>query len=174
LEVAEQDDSRHVGGVLEVVHVGLVEDEILAVPPRIPVAVDRNAAGVGVRRDEAEVIAKRARERIAVLADVATWRHRGEHRAVHRRNREHELAALRTELGRRRQWLAVPLQIETLPAPAEERVEAEVVVALGGADVAALVERDRFVADRWPVVAKTPELREIADVEDRLRRYAGE
>ncbi len=48
----------------------------------------------------------------------------------------HQLDRLRTELPRRRQRIAVPLQVEALPALAEKGVEAEVVVAVRRADVA--------------------------------------
>src|SRR5579871_3264136 len=61
LDVAEQDDAVVAGGVLGIVQIGLVEQQILAVMPGVVVAVDDDAALAGrFRRDEAEMIAQRA------------------------------------------------------------------------------------------------------------------
>ena len=153
LDVAEEDYAGLVGEVLEAVDVGLVEDEVLAVAPRILVAVDEDATFVAVRRDESQVVADRARERIAVLADFAARPDEREHRPVDGRDRLDERDRLRAERARRRQRRAVPLQVEPLPSLAEEAVEPEVVVLVGGADVAGVVEPHRLVANRPPVGA---------------------
>src|SRR5215211_4387437 len=67
LDIAEQ-DARLVGGVLGVVDIGLVEQRILAVAPRIGNAVDHDAAPAGVsRRHQAEVVAQRSGDGVAML-----------------------------------------------------------------------------------------------------------
>src|SRR5947209_831480 len=66
LDVAEQDDAVDVGRILGAVDEGLVEHESLAVAPDAFDAIDEDAALVRVRRNDAEVIAQRAREGIAM------------------------------------------------------------------------------------------------------------
>ncbi len=58
LDVAEQDHARLVRAVLGPMHVGLVEQHVLAVAPRVRLAVDEDAAVIGVRCREPEVVAQ--------------------------------------------------------------------------------------------------------------------
>ena len=92
-------------------------------------------------------------------AEVPARRQQREHRAVDVGDALHERDGLRAQRLRGRQRLVVPLDVEALPAAAEERVEAEVGVSGRGADVALVEELQRLVADRLPVVvsARIPE-----------------
>src|SRR6476660_2679940 len=82
LDVAEQDDPRDVAAVLGDVNECFVEHHRLAVAPRVRLAVEDDPAQVRVRRDEAEVITQRARERVAVRAELRTGWQQREHRRV--------------------------------------------------------------------------------------------
>ncbi len=174
LDVAEQDDPRHVGLVLGGVNEGLVEEHVLAVAPGVRLAVDEDAAVVGIRRDQPEVIAQRAGERIAVAVELAAGRQQREHRRVDRRQRLDQRHRFRAQRPRRRQRRAVPLEVEALPAFLEEGIEAEVVVAGGGANLSLAHQRERLVAHHLPVVAKRRELRQHRHVDERLRRHRRE
>src|SRR4051794_29711002 len=84
-------------------------------------------------------------------AEPATGRQQGKHRSVHGRDAGKQLSRAWAQRGARGQEVAVPLQIEPLPAGAEERVEADVVVTRGGADVTLVEQLQGFVADHLPL-----------------------
>jgi hypothetical protein len=124
--------------------------------------------------DEAEVIAQRAGERVAMRAEPAAGRQQGEHRSVHRRNAGEQLSRSRAERRTRGQEVAVPLQIEALPAGAEEGVEADVVVTRGRADVTLVEQLQRLVADHLPLRADLLQLGEVRHVSVRSRTHRRE
>ncbi len=84
LDVAEQDHARDIGVVARPVDVGLVEHHRHAVAPHQPLAVDVDEARLRVRRDQAEVIAQRAGERIAMGIQLRAGLEQREHRRLHR------------------------------------------------------------------------------------------
>ncbi len=151
LDVAEQDDALLVGGVGGVVDEGLVEQDGFAVLPEVALAVDLDVAVGRVRRDQAQVVAHRARVRVAVAHQRALGRQRREHRALDRRDAVEQRHRARARGVGRGQLGAVPLQVEALPARTEERVEAHVGVAVGHADAPRFVEAQRLGADLFPV-----------------------
>src|SRR4029453_5802053 len=135
-DVAEQDDAVDVRRILRAVDEGLVEHERLAVAPDTLDAVNEDVALLRIGRDQAEVIAQRAREGIAVRAELAARRQHREHRAVYSRDRIEQLDGLRAKRTRRWKEGLVPLEIKALPATLEERIEAPIVVLGCGADKA--------------------------------------
>lgn len=171
LDVAEQNDAVLVGRVLGAVDEGLVEHEGLAVAPDAGHAVDQDAALVRVRGDQAEVIAQRAGEGVAVGAELAAGRQHREHRAVDVRDGVQKLHRPRAKRARRGQEVVVPFQIEALPAALEERVEAPVVVLGGGADEAFVEQANRLLADLLPIVGELLELRKLLDRDHRRVRH---
>src|SRR3546814_682388 len=66
--------------------------------------------------------------------------------------------------------VVVPLQIEPLPAPTEKRIESNVVVAGGSANAAAVGQRQRLIADGFPVVAQAVQRWESIAWQKRLDR----
>ena len=126
--------------VLGVVDEGFVEDHALAVAPAVGLAVDLDVAAVVIGRDQPEVVAQRAGVGVAVRVSSAAGRQRGEHRGADVRDLAQQLRRARTQALGRRVGVAVPLQVEALPARVEERVEAGVVVAGGHADAPGLVQ----------------------------------
>src|SRR6478609_10930930 len=81
-DIAEQDDAVDFGRILRAVNESLVEHEGLAVTPDALLAVDQDPAFVRIRRDEAQMIAQRARKGTAMRTELAAGRQHGEHRAV--------------------------------------------------------------------------------------------
>src|SRR6185437_1413463 len=104
--------------------------------PGVLLAVDEDAAVARVRRDQAEVVAQGARERIAMRIESAVRRQRGEHRRLDAGDGFQQRHGLRAQRLGRGQRLAVPLEVEAFPALLEEAVETGVAAVLRGADMA--------------------------------------
>ena len=166
LDVAEEDDARLVRVVARPVDVGLVEEQILAVAPHVRLAVDVDEAVLGVRRDEPEVVADRAAEGVPVLDQLAVGREQREHGAVDRGDALEERHRPGARLAGGGEEVAVPLEVEALPAALEERVERQVVVGIGLLDAALFQEGGGLVANHLPVLAEGTELREVLPVQD--------
>src|SRR6185503_8124928 len=132
------------------------------------------AAVVRVRRHEPEVVAQRARERVAVPPELRPRREHGEHRRLDRRYLLEQRHRLRAELACRGMVLAVPLKVEALPPGLEEGVECEVVVLVRALDAVLVVQALRLFADHPPVVAERCEVAELRDVEVGPVRYGRE
>src|SRR6266851_7705364 len=109
LDVTEQDHARLVGLVLGPVYERLVEDDGFTVAPVVRLAIDENAAVFRVRRRKPEVIAQRSRERVAMLAQIASRRQQREHRRVDRGDRLYQRRRLGAQSHGRRQRIVVPL-----------------------------------------------------------------
>jgi hypothetical protein len=95
-----RNDAIVFGRVLGAMDERLVEHDRLAVAPAVAAAVDLDVAAIVARRHEPEVVAQRARVRIAVLAKVRAGRELGEHRRLHGRNRAEDPGRRGTELAR--------------------------------------------------------------------------
>ena len=161
------------GLVLDPMHVGLVEHHIVAIAPGVFLAVDENTAGVGVGRRQAQVVAQRTGERVAVRVQVTAAGQQREHGALDVGNAVDQLHGAGAQRVGRWQGFVVPLEVETLPAFLEERTEAGVVVLLGGADIALVEQVHGFVADDLPVVLEHIQLGEFAAVQIGFGRHAG-
>ncbi|OIQ69203.1 hypothetical protein GALL_492000 [mine drainage metagenome] len=175
LDVAEQNDAVVGSGVLGVMQIGLVEQNILALTPGVSLAVDEDPAlARRLRHQQPEVVAQRAGIGIAVLHEAATGRQACEHRTLDVRNRIHKLNRLRTIGDRRRQRRFVPFQVKPLPPRAKERVETPVVVFVRGLDLALREQRQRFLADHLPIVAQHAEFGKRSLRQDRPVRHRRE
>ncbi|MNI68462.1 hypothetical protein D3C73_1241600 [compost metagenome] len=64
--------------------------------------------------------------------------------------------------------VAVPFEVEALPAGLEERVEAHVVVLVGTFDLAGAQQILAFGADFLPMVLQRAQVRELGGIEERL------
>ena len=106
--------------------------------------------------------------------ELSTRRQEREHRTVHRRQRFEQRDRLRTQRLRRRQRMAIPRQIEALPAFLEEGVEAHIVVAGRRANLAFAHESERLVAYDLPVLAELREFGQLLHVDERLRGHRRE
>jgi hypothetical protein len=155
-------------------HIGFVEDHVLAIAPGMHLTVDEDAAIVGIGRDQTEVIAQRAGKRVAVGIQFAAWWKQREHRRLDTGNRLQQCHGLRTQCLGRGQRLAVPFQVETFPALLEKAVETGVVMLFGGTDVALVEQMGSLVANGFPVGLQQIELRKTATVENRSRRHCRE
>ena len=175
LDIAKQDDAGLVGRVFGVMDEGLVEHQVLAIAPRIFMAVDEDAADPRVgRRHQTEMVAQRAGVGITVGLQPRAGGERREHRALDGGDRLQQVNRTRAGPLRRRQRVVVPFEVEPLPAAAEERVEAPVVVTFGCLDAALIEQRNRFVADHLPVVAQPIEFGEQARRDQGLIRHLRE
>lgn len=86
LDIPEQDQAGLIGVIHCPVHVGFVEHYVFAVAPSIGLAIDMDAAVVGVWRGQTEVVAQRAGEGGAVRIEVAVGRQQSEHCSFYRRD----------------------------------------------------------------------------------------
>ncbi|MNP28185.1 hypothetical protein D3C76_1211360 [compost metagenome] len=154
-------------------HVSLVEHHILTVTPGIHLAVDVDAAIVGVGCGQAQVIAQRAGERVAVRVQVAAAWQQGEHCALDVGDAADQLDGARAQGFGRWQRFVVPLQVEALPALLEERAEACVVVFFSRADIALVEQAHGLFADVLPVVLQHVQLRETLAVQVGFGRHTG-
>ncbi len=160
---------------MRVVDVGFIEHHPLAIAPALLHPVHHDVAAIVVGRAQAQVQAQRTGEGIAVRAQFAARRQLREHRRTHIGNRFDQGHGLRAHRLGRRVRRAVPLQVEALPATAEERIEAGIVVAAGGGDLLRIAQRQRLVADHLPVLPQRLELRELlARVQERRGRHLRE
>ena len=131
-------------------------------------------AFVGVRREQAQVVAHRTGERVAVLDQLTAGRQQREHGGVHRGNAGQQRGGLGAQRLGRGQEIVVPLEVKALPAGAEEGIEADVVVAGGGADIALVEQFHALVADHLPVVLQGRQLGEMLGRNIGRGRHAGE
>ncbi|MNS78572.1 hypothetical protein D3C72_1121900 [compost metagenome] len=150
-----------VGGVLGVVDVGLVEHHGLAIAPVVALAVDVDVAAFDARRPQAQVVAQRTGERVAVAHEAAARGQLGEHRGLDGADALEQLGGARAQHGGRGVRLVVPLQVEALPAALEEGVEAHVVELARGLDAAAVAHGQRLFADHFPVFLEDAHLGEL-------------
>ena len=81
---------------------------------------------------------------------------------------------LRAQRLRRGQRIAVPLDVEALPAALEERIEADVVVGERAPDVALVEEALRLLAEHRPLLGERGELGKTAHVLERFRGHGRE
>src|SRR5882724_8721851 len=130
--IAEQDDSILVGFVHRLVNIGLVEHDGLAVAPTIGMAINVDSAFVVVRRNETEMAAQRSRVGISVGHQLRPRWQQGEHGAIDRGYTVRQGNRMRAKRSRGGQRFVVPLQIESLPAGAEEGIESQVVILVRG------------------------------------------
>lgn len=174
LDIAEENHPGLLGLVLHPVDEGFVEHHVFAITPRVGLAVDVDAAVVRIRRGQAEVIAQRAAEGVAVRIQVAAAWKQGEHRALDVGDAAHQLYGLRAELLGGGQRAVVPGQVEALPAFLEERAEAGFVVVQGCPDITLVEQVEGFFADGLPIVLQFVQLRKTAAIQIGLRGDAGE
>src|SRR5262249_43624445 len=150
LNVAEQDDTIDIRLVFGVVQIGLVEDDVLAIAPKVALSIDVDVA-VGIARgDESQVITKATGEGIAMAPEFRTWRQLREHCGLYGRDFPKHLASLGAGSKRTGMRRAVPFQIEPLPAVTKERVEADVVVLGRRLDPRGIAHGNRLVANCLP------------------------
>lgn len=174
LDIAEENHPGLLGLVLHPVDEGFVEHHVFAITPRVGLAVDVDAAVVRIRRGQAEVIAQRAAEGVAVRIQVAAAGKQGEHRALDIGDAAHQLYGLRAELLGGGQRAVVPGQVEALPAFLEERAEAGFVIVQGSPDITLVEQVEGFFADGLPIVLQFVQLRKTAAIQIGLRGNAGE
>lgn len=113
-----------------------VEQYVVAIAPRVLLAVNHDAAVVRIGRDQAEVVALRTGERISVFIQNAVRLQHGEHRRFHRRRLPQQGHRAWATLPGGWQIATVPLEIKARPALAEERVEREIIGRVGCPDLA--------------------------------------
>jgi len=173
-DIAKENDAIVRATIFGPMHKGFVKQHVLAIAPRIHLAINENPALVTVWRDQPEVIAQRTGKRIAVRVQLRTGRKQGEHRGLDARHLPHQGDALRAQCLCRGQRFVVPLQVKTLPAFLEKRIEAGIVVLQRRLDMALVRQAQRFIADHLPVIAKDIELWKCAAIQIRSRRYRRE
>jgi len=173
LNIAKQDHAGDVGFVLDPVHVSLVEHHVFTITPGIFLAIDKDAAGIGVGGRQAQVVTQRTGKRVAVRVEVATARQQCKHRTLDVGDAVDQFNGLGAQQFGRGQRLVVPLEVKTLPALFEERAETCVVVLFCGANIALVEQMHGFFANRLPVVLEHIQLREFAAVQIRLGRHTG-
>ncbi|MNF94925.1 hypothetical protein D3C84_776540 [compost metagenome] len=154
--------------------VGLVEHHGLTVAPVIALAVDVDVAPFIIRRFQAQVVTVTAGIRIPMANQPGARWQLGEHRGLDRTDALHQLRGKGAQLGGRGVTVAIPLQIKTLPAGLEERVEAHVVVLIRTLDLPGPQQALSFGADCLPVGLQRAQVRKISGVQVRLVGEPGE
>ncbi len=173
-DVAEQNHAGLFRLVLHPVHVGFIEHHVFTIAPGVDLAIDEDAAVVGVGRGQAQVITQRTGKRVAVRVEVAATRQQRKHCALDVGDAADQRHGLRAQGLGRWQRFVVPLEVEALPALLEKRTETGVVVLFGGADVPLVEQVHRLFANHFPVVLEHIQLGELAAVQVRLGRHSRE
>ncbi len=146
----------------------LVEHHRFAIAPVIVLTVDVDVAAGIIRRIQAQVITVGTRVRIAMAHQLGARWQLGKHRRFDRADALHQFGGAWAQLHRRWMAVAVPLEVEALPASLEERVEADIVILIRALDLAGTQQILALLANLLPVRLQRAQIREIRRIQVRL------
>ncbi|MNV42946.1 hypothetical protein D3C71_1346470 [compost metagenome] len=149
-------------------NVGLIEHHRFAIAPMVVLAIDIDVATFSVGCVQSEVITVRTGIRVAVAHQSGARWQLGEHRRLDRANALYQFGGTRAELHGRRVAIAIPLEIEALPAGLEKRVETDVIVLVRTFDLAGVKQILAFGTNFFPMRLQRAQVGKISRIEIRF------